>query len=530
MSASDVSGERAAVVEENGKDARKMLHIRAVDRAGGKSKKSEQVPVTRGDDDQIPPSDAVGEGAPLDPDQPVTTLMFRNLPRKYTALALTHELEGSIDLDALNFVYLPWDTSAATNMGYAFVNFVDPENATLIIGKLDGQPWRLVHSFRPVKVVPAHVQGLQANLVHCAHKIPPDADKAHCPLVYHDGKQIDFRTAVRLYGRPKSAAGQAHKLAQQQRKAQQKMLQDQQRQCKLERMQQPQQQQQQQHLQQDHQQEQHPPPQQMQRTVGLQVRCTREMEQQFQSTHRQQQQLVEQHVQQPPQQCQQASSQQLSQQQSLQQQDLKLRQQMILEELELLQQQQRQQQHMECQRPLLQDMQIFQDSGHAASDQQHVIKHGTLVARTPFSSLSTEATMTPELSSLRKIGTPSVSECASWPGSVFTAGKAKPLLGHSNPHASVPHSHGALPAGLVMPPNSSLMASASDWPPVGLESLHGACAVEQQSRHPQSQKLDADEDVEARQVVASDAYRAAWSKTNEQLMSLLQSGSFSISA
>mmetsp|Transcript_57107 Transcript_57107/g.148661 ORF Transcript_57107/g.148661 Transcript_57107/m.148661 type:complete len:507 (+) Transcript_57107:50-1570(+) len=505
MSAVAASGKQVALVEKEGKLARKTQHIRAVDRAGGKSKKSEQVPVTRGDDDQIPPSDAVGEGAPLDPDQPVTTLMFRNLPRKYTALALTHELEGSIDLDALNFVYLPWDTSAATNMGYAFVNFVDPENATLIIDKLDGQAWRLVHSFRPIKVVPAHVQGLQANLVHCAHKIPADADKAHCPLVYHNGKQIDFRTAVRLYGRPKSAAGQAHKLAQQEKKLRQKMLQDQQKQRRLERMQQ---QKQQQKKKEQHQQGQHQSPQQMQGTRGLHVGCTHELDHQLHSIHsqcRQQQQHVEHLTQQPHphQQCEQALSQQ--------------------------QQQQQQQQQMQYQQQLLQGMEILEESGHSAPDLQHVVKQRTSVARTPYSSLTTESTMTPEPSALHNIGSPSVPECASWPGSVVKTGKAKPLSWHGSSHVSGPHSHTPFPVGLVTPPNSNLVASASEWPPSTLEASHGTRAVEQQLQYPQNHQFDADEGVEARRIMASDAYKAACSKTNAQLMSLLQGGAFSTS-
>lgn len=44
-----------------------------------------------------------------------------------------------------------------------------------------------------MKALPAFVQGLAANLAHCAVKIPTDVGNEHSPLVWHEGEFITFQ-------------------------------------------------------------------------------------------------------------------------------------------------------------------------------------------------------------------------------------------------------------------------------------------------------------------------------------------------
>lgn len=43
------------------------------------------------------------------------------------------------------------------------------------------------------EVLPAYVQGLDANLAYCAGKVPADAPREHSPLVWHEGELISFQ-------------------------------------------------------------------------------------------------------------------------------------------------------------------------------------------------------------------------------------------------------------------------------------------------------------------------------------------------
>jgi len=159
----------------------------------------------------------------------VTTLMLQNVPRKCTTGVLASELEASVGMDVVNFVYLPWDSRGSCNLGIAFVNFTSPQAAQNARSTLSATTWRCLKSPRRMKVLPAYVQGLVANLACCAGKVPPNADDEHSPLVWHEGEFINFQDAVRLYtqggGVPLRAQpwpqSHPHQLLQQQQQQQQ---------------------------------------------------------------------------------------------------------------------------------------------------------------------------------------------------------------------------------------------------------------------------------------------------------------------
>jgi len=99
---------------------------------------------------------------------PITTLMIRNIPNRYTQHDLISELEELGFTGSFDFLYLPLDTGTMANVGYAFVNFIDPGWARRCEQKL--QKYRFHRhqkaSGKIAQVSVAHLQGLEANLAH----------------------------------------------------------------------------------------------------------------------------------------------------------------------------------------------------------------------------------------------------------------------------------------------------------------------------------------------------------------------------
>lgn len=54
-----------------------------------------------------------------------TTVMVKNIPNKYT-IQLLKDLIDKNHANSYDFLYLPIDFKNKCNMGYAFINFVEP--------------------------------------------------------------------------------------------------------------------------------------------------------------------------------------------------------------------------------------------------------------------------------------------------------------------------------------------------------------------------------------------------------------------
>jgi len=119
----------------------------------------------------------------LQDDQP-TTLMIRNIPNRYAQMELMAELEDLGFAGTFDFFYLPMDPGRrrkssdiamtkpnASNVGYAFVNFVDAFWAAKCMVVLDGYGFKLHRkvSKKVASVSIAHLQGLEANRQHYAN-------------------------------------------------------------------------------------------------------------------------------------------------------------------------------------------------------------------------------------------------------------------------------------------------------------------------------------------------------------------------
>mmetsp|Transcript_52538 Transcript_52538/g.97271 ORF Transcript_52538/g.97271 Transcript_52538/m.97271 type:complete len:509 (-) Transcript_52538:268-1794(-) len=95
----------------------------------------------------------------------VTTVMMRNLPNKYTQQMLLEELQeaGFTLQQDLDFFYLPMDHHNAANLGYCFINFVEPYLANLFSAAFEGKKMKRFNSSKTVVVMPASIQGYDKN-------------------------------------------------------------------------------------------------------------------------------------------------------------------------------------------------------------------------------------------------------------------------------------------------------------------------------------------------------------------------------
>lgn len=107
-------------------------------------------------------------GSDLDPSwgQDLTTVMVRHVSRQCTQWKLVSEINKCGFEGLFDFVHLPFDSKRHVNVGYGFVNFVDPRSARAFRDKFDGayMDGIVEHKGRPIRVHPAAVQGYEANL------------------------------------------------------------------------------------------------------------------------------------------------------------------------------------------------------------------------------------------------------------------------------------------------------------------------------------------------------------------------------
>jgi len=101
--------------------------------------------------------------------RPLTTMMLRNIPNRYTQHELIEELGVLGFAGSFDFLYAPMDFGTMGNVGYAFINFTSSERAARFRRDLEGFVFAK-HQKKSAKKVStvsvAHLQGLEANLQH----------------------------------------------------------------------------------------------------------------------------------------------------------------------------------------------------------------------------------------------------------------------------------------------------------------------------------------------------------------------------
>eukprot|EP00420_Gonyaulax_spinifera_P017774 CAMPEP_0197909918 /NCGR_PEP_ID=MMETSP1439-20131203/69869_1 /TAXON_ID=66791 /ORGANISM="Gonyaulax spinifera, Strain CCMP409" /LENGTH=375 /DNA_ID=CAMNT_0043531531 /DNA_START=40 /DNA_END=1167 /DNA_ORIENTATION=- len=134
------------------------------------------------------------------PEKSTTTLMFRRLPRSYTTEELVCELNSEGFEGMYDFLYVPWNKVRHANISYAFINFVSVEWTSRCFLRFSERPWSACASNKLCHVSPAHIQGLNANLLLyvTTNGLPWDS-RSHLPLVFQGSQRVDLRSAVRAF-------------------------------------------------------------------------------------------------------------------------------------------------------------------------------------------------------------------------------------------------------------------------------------------------------------------------------------------
>merc|ERR1719161_2416004 len=109
---------------------------------------------------------------------------------------LMDELDSLGFTQGYDFIYLPMDKTTHWNVGYAFVNFSCPENATRCMEVMTEYQFRKFRqvSGKVAQVSVAHIQGLENNLEHYSHTaVQCASNQSHRPLVVSGNKKGSAR-------------------------------------------------------------------------------------------------------------------------------------------------------------------------------------------------------------------------------------------------------------------------------------------------------------------------------------------------
>ncbi|KAG8648394.1 protein MEI2-like 4 isoform X1 [Manihot esculenta] len=135
-----------------------------------------------------------------------TTLMIKNIPNKYTSkmllAAIDEHHKGTYD-----FIYLPIDFKNKCNVGYAFINMIDPSQIISFYQVFNGKKWEKFNSEKVASLAYARIQGKPALIAHFQNSSLMNEDKRCRPILFNTdgpnaGDQVPFPMGVNGRTRP----------------------------------------------------------------------------------------------------------------------------------------------------------------------------------------------------------------------------------------------------------------------------------------------------------------------------------------
>ncbi|XP_038993469.1 protein MEI2-like 1 isoform X1 [Hibiscus syriacus] len=136
-----------------------------------------------------------------------TTLMIKNIPNKYTSkmllAAIDEHCRGTYD-----FIYLPIDFKNKCNVGYAFINMIDPQQIIPFYKAFNGKKWEKFNSEKVASIAYARIQGKAALITHFQNSSLMNEDKRCRPILFHSngpnaGDQEPFPMGTNIRPRPR---------------------------------------------------------------------------------------------------------------------------------------------------------------------------------------------------------------------------------------------------------------------------------------------------------------------------------------
>lgn len=143
---------------------------------------------------------------PAAPPAEITTVMFRQIPCRYTQGSLLREVDAAGFCGCYDFFYLPMDTKNKTSVGYAFINFLHAADAKRFMTEMQGHRFQRHPSDKVGVVSAAHVQGLRRNVEHFARSAVLRARDVKCrPIVLQQGFKRNFLELLAEFEVPPAA-------------------------------------------------------------------------------------------------------------------------------------------------------------------------------------------------------------------------------------------------------------------------------------------------------------------------------------
>lgn len=97
-----------------------------------------------------------------------TTCMIRNIPNKYTQIMLI-EMINETHYGTYDFIYLRMDFKNKCNVGYAFINFIEPTSIISFARRVLGKRWPRFNSDKICHLSYARIQGKLALVEKFRH-------------------------------------------------------------------------------------------------------------------------------------------------------------------------------------------------------------------------------------------------------------------------------------------------------------------------------------------------------------------------
>ncbi|XP_072978531.1 protein MEI2-like 4 isoform X1 [Typha angustifolia] len=134
-----------------------------------------------------------------------TTLMIKNIPNKYTSKMLLAAIDEN-HRGTYDFIYLPIDFKNKCNVGYAFINMIDPKHIVSFYKTFNGKKWEKFNSEKVASLAYARIQGKSALIAHFQNSSLMNEDKRCRPILFHSdgpnaGDQEPFPMGVNIRSR-----------------------------------------------------------------------------------------------------------------------------------------------------------------------------------------------------------------------------------------------------------------------------------------------------------------------------------------
>ena len=137
---------------------------------------------------------------------------MRNIPNKYQQQMLLDEINVSHE-GTYDFFYLPIDFKNKCNVGYCFINFLDPKHIVAFVKEFNGLRWKSFNSEKVCAITFARIQGKGSMVSRFQNSSLLEKDDEYRPLLFFSsgpdrGKPEPFPSSSR------SMASQQHQQQQ----------------------------------------------------------------------------------------------------------------------------------------------------------------------------------------------------------------------------------------------------------------------------------------------------------------------------